>query len=117
MALLILQTLHSAIFVCSVVFTVWLWVCLLTGRGGRWCWVGVFWLGAIGVSLFINGGVCPLQDVARWIEGTDEYVQDMLTPEWFNDLAVPMIAPPSVIAIAGLAMREALRLSRSRRDP
>lgn len=112
MALLILQSVHSAIFAISLAATAWLWLCLISGRRSRLLWFAMVWLGLIAVGLILNGGVCPLQTLARHIEQTDEYVQDMLTPEWFNDLVVPVLAPPAAIAIAALGFVEIWKMRR-----
>ena len=114
MALLALQAVHSAIFAASVAFTVWIWVCALRGRADAVSVAGCIWLGAIALALLANNGVCPLQDVARWIVGTEGYVKDMLTPEAFNDLAVPVLAPPAALGVAILGARHVARAIRSR---
>ncbi len=109
MALLVLQTVHSGIVTVSCVATVWLWVCLITGRRDRWLWMGIAWLVAIAAGLAMNGWVCPLQNVARWIEGTDRYVPDLLTPNWYNALIVPVLTPPAVVAIGAIVWLDHVR--------
>lgn len=114
MALLALQTLHTAILATSVAFIIWLWVCLVTGCAGRWMIAGWLWPAVIGLSLLANDGVCPLQDLARWVTASKGYVRDMLTPIWFNNLAVPLTAPPALIAMSALVWREARRIGGDR---
>lgn len=106
MALLLLQTFHSIIFLISIMAMIWLWVGLLTRRRGRWVWAASVWMSVIALGLVLNGGVCHLQKVARWIEGTDSYVKDMLTLIWFNNAAVPFLTPPTIIAMIGLGIVE-----------
>jgi len=110
MALLILQTVHSGIVCVSFASVGILWWSVLTGRSGRWTVFAAAWLIAIALGLVLNGFVCPLQNVARWIEGTDRYVPDLLTPNWYNALIVPVLTPPAVLAMAWLLAR-ALRRS------
>jgi len=109
MALLALQTVHSAIFLVAVIATVWIWVCVVRGRRRRSTYLAVIYLAAIGAGLVLHQGVCPLQDVAQWIVGTEAYVQDMLTPEAFNDQVVPVLAPPAVLGIVALIVLDSTR--------
>jgi len=106
-ALLTLQVVHTLVYAAgqaSVVLILWSG---LTGRPVALLKYALICIGIIVACRAVNGGVCPLYTLARWLvdAGPNEVVQDMLTPVWFNDIVTPVNVPFAVAGFLLIAWR------------
>lgn len=103
--LLILKAGHTAIVLLSASATCYILFCGVKNRLGFWLWAALAYVALIGVGLVANGGMCPLQNLARSIMGTNRWVPDLFMPNWVASLIVPVLAPLDVIGVALVVWR------------
>lgn len=106
-ALLILQTVHTLVYVAgqaSVLLILW---CGFTGRQHAWFRLAMLCLSLILMARAANGGICPLYTMAQWLVDAQpgEIVQDMLTPIWFNNLVTPVNIPLGALGVLLITWR------------
>jgi len=103
--LLILKAVHTAIVFLSASATCYILYCGVKNRLDRWLWAALAYVVLIGVGLVANGGMCPLQNLARAIMGTNQWVPDLFMPNWMANLIVPVFAPLDAIGAILVAWR------------
>ena len=95
--LLILKAVHTGVVFLSASATCYILYCGIKNRLGFWLWMALAYVVLIGVGLVANGGMCPLQNLARAIMGADRWVPDLFMPNWVANLIVPVLAPLDAI--------------------
>ncbi|MGE3856567.1 MAG: hypothetical protein AB7G21_06395 [Dehalococcoidia bacterium] len=105
LAIFVVKSVHSAIFLSVAVSIVQVCYAGVTGRPSRWTKVAL--VTAVGECvIFVGWGFrCPLRLVAEDLGAESGQVTDIFLPRWFADRIPWFFTPPLLVGLAGLAWR------------
>jgi hypothetical protein len=105
LSVLHVKLVHTAIF---VVLSFCVLYVLASGLGGDitpWTWCAMAAIVVEGIVLLLNGGRCPLTDVAERLGADDGSVSDIFLPKWFADRIFPICGTLYLVGCASVVAR------------
>lgn len=103
--LFLVQSVHTlivALNAAGIGYIIW---CGARDRFDLWLWAALALSAGIALALALNDFMCPLQNVARAIVGTDAWVRDLLVPNRMAALIVPVLGPLMALGYALVGWR------------
>lgn len=93
MQLVMLRAAHTLIVALNAAGILYTIHAGLANRFGPLLWAAMALSAVIAAGLALNNFVCPLQNVARAIAGTDRWTPDLFMPNWAAYLIAPVLGP------------------------
>lgn len=110
LAIMLIKTLHTAVFVFASGCILYALVCGLTGRASsRWLTGAIAVPAAIGVLWWLNGGECVLSTAIYRLANGDRTQSDIFLPDAVAGMIMPVSTPLLVLAVGLLLWRRITR--------
>jgi hypothetical protein len=111
MTLFLIKSFHSFVFIVETVAILFILYSGLFNVGGPWLVVAII-LVVAEIIIFVGTGLrCPLTNLAKKLgdKTGDDYIADILFPEWFKPLVSPVCGSLAFIGLIIVGLRLVIR--------